>query len=70
MNEYVLLAKNAIETYIEIGKKIEVPKNLPEKFYNCRKGVFVTIYEKRSEKKLRGCIGTFLPRNFFSERFS
>ena len=61
MNEYIKLAKNTIEKYIKIGEKIEAPKNLPEKFYNCRKGVFVTIYEKHSEKKLRGCIGTFLP---------
>ncbi|MCK4591874.1 AmmeMemoRadiSam system protein A [Candidatus Parcubacteria bacterium] len=61
MNEYIKLAKNAIETYIKTGKKIMVPENLPEEFYNCRKGVFVTIYEKYSEKKLRGCIGTFMP---------
>lgn len=61
MNEYVKLAKNTIETYIKTGKKIEVPENLSEKFYNCQKGVFVTIYKKHSEKKLRGCIGTFMP---------
>ena len=61
MDEYVKLAKNVIETYIKTGKKIEVPENLPEEFYDVRKGVFVTIYEKHSEKKLRGCIGTFLP---------
>ncbi len=61
MNEYVRLAKNAIEVYIKIGKRIKVPESLPEEFYNCRKGVFVTIYEEHSEKKLRGCIGTFLP---------
>lgn len=62
MNEYVKLAKNTIETYIKTGKKIEVPKNLPEEFYDVRKGVFVTIYEKSNpEKQLRGCIGTFLP---------
>jgi len=61
MNEYVKLAKNAIEAYIRTGEKIVASKNLPEEFYSCRKGVFVTIYEKHSEKKLRGCIGTFLP---------
>lgn len=61
MNEYVKLAKNTIETYIKTGRKIVIPKNLPEEFYNCQKGVFVTIYEKHSEKKLRGCIGTFMP---------
>ena len=61
MNEYVKLAKNAIEEYIKTGKKIEIPKDLPEDFYSVQKGVFVTIYEKHSDKKLRGCIGTFAP---------
>ena len=61
MNEYVKLAKNAIEKYIKTGKKLEVPKDLSEEFYDVKKGVFVTIYEKYSEKKLRGCIGTFAP---------
>ena len=61
MNEYVKLAKNTIETYVKTGGKIEIPKDLPEEFYNCRKGVFVTIYKINPAKKLRGCIGTFLP---------
>ena len=61
MSEYVKLAKNTIEEYIRTGEKIEIPENLPEEFYSVKKGVFVTIYEKRSEKKLRGCIGTFMP---------
>jgi len=61
MNEYVKLAKNTIETYIKTGEKIVIPKNLPEEFYNCQKGVFVTIHEMHSEKRLRGCIGTFIP---------
>ena len=66
MNEYVKLAKSAIEGYIRTGKKIEVPENLPGEFYGVRKGVFVTIYEKHDnplprKKELRGCIGTFTP---------
>lgn len=64
MNEYIKLARSTIETYIKTGKKIVIPKNLPEEFYNCQKGVFVTIYEKNGNsagKKLRGCIGTFQP---------
>jgi len=61
MNEYVKLAKNTIEKYIKTGKKIGVPKDLPEEFYGVRKGVFVTICEKHSSKKLRGCVGTFIP---------
>lgn len=56
------LAKNAIETHIRTGKIIEVPKGLPEEFYNVQKGVFVTIYTKKDNgKELRGCIGTFRP---------
>ena len=61
MNEYVKLAKNAIEEYIKAGEKLEIPKDLPVEFYDIKKGVFVTIYEKHSERKLRGCIGTFAP---------
>ncbi len=61
MNEYTKLAKNTIETYVKTGRKIEVPKDLPEEFYNGQKGVFVTIYEINHKKKLRGCIGTFIP---------
>ncbi len=62
MDEYIKLAKKTIETYIKTGKKIGVPSDLPEDFYNCQKGAFVTIYTKSNPKKeLRGCIGTFLP---------
>jgi len=62
MDEYASLAKNTIETYIRTGKIIDVPKGLPDEFYSSRKGVFVTIYAKKSSgKELRGCIGTFLP---------
>jgi len=62
MNEYIKLAKNTIETYIKTGRKIVVPKDLPEEFYGERKGIFVTIYAKSNPgKQLRGCIGTFLP---------
>ncbi len=62
MDECVKLAKNAAETYVKTGKTIDVPKDLPDEFYSSRKGVFVTIYEKKgSHKDLRGCIGTFLP---------
>jgi len=70
MDEYVKLAKSAIETYVKTGEKMEPPKDLPEKFYNDRKGVFVTIYAKnnnylsnlpKDKKVLRGCVGTFAP---------
>ncbi|MDF1498266.1 MAG: AmmeMemoRadiSam system protein A [Patescibacteria group bacterium] len=58
MNEYVKLAKTSIENYIKTGKIIQIPKNLPENFYNEKRGIFVTIYKTNPEKKLRGCIGT------------
>lgn len=62
MDEYVKLAKNAIETFIKTGKKINVLKGLPDDFYSSQKGVFVTIYKKKGpDKELRGCIGTFIP---------
>jgi uncharacterized protein (TIGR00296 family) len=58
MNPYINLAKQSIENYIKTSKIIELPKDLPEKFYNRKAGVFVTI---KKENELRGCIGTFLP---------
>jgi AmmeMemoRadiSam system protein A len=58
MDEYVNLAKQAIEEFIKNKKVISVPENLPSEFYSRRAGVFVTI---RNGKDLRGCIGTFLP---------
>lgn len=57
MNPYTLLAKSAVENYINEGKIIETPEDLPEEFLKRRSGTFVTI-EKNGE--LRGCIGTYL----------
>jgi len=58
MNPLVLLAKLAVENYIEDKKTILVPDNFPKEFLARRAGVFVTI-EKNGN--LRGCIGTYLP---------
>jgi AmmeMemoRadiSam system protein A len=58
MNIYVQLARSAIEKYIETGKIISVPENLPGEFYKKNGGVFVTI---RKRDELRGCVGTYLP---------
>jgi len=55
MNPYVLLAKEAVESYIRDRKIIEPPKDLSTER---KAGVFVTI-EKGG--RLRGCIGTYLP---------
>jgi len=64
MDKYTQLARNAVEAYIKDSVRIKVPDNLPGVFYSDKKGVFVTIYTKLGQdmkKKLRGCVGTFLP---------
>ncbi len=58
MNQYISLAKQTVETYLTERKIIEPPTNLPKEFFEKRAGVFVTIEQ---DKKLRGCIGTYLP---------
>jgi AmmeMemoRadiSam system protein A len=58
MDTYINLAKQSIENYIKTGAIIELPKDLPNEFYDRRAGVFVTI---KKSGELRGCIGTFLP---------
>ena len=59
MDQYVKLAKDAVETYIKTGAAISPPDNLPKKMVTNRAGVFVSIHKK--DGSLRGCIGTFLP---------
>jgi len=58
MHQLVLLAKNAVETYIKEGKTISIPLDFPREFCQRKAGTFVTI-EKNGQ--LRGCIGTYLP---------
>ncbi len=58
MNQYVSIAKSAVETYIKEKKVIEPSEILPKELFEKRAGVFVTIEQ---DKKLRGCIGTYLP---------
>ncbi|MGB9743254.1 MAG: AmmeMemoRadiSam system protein A [Minisyncoccales bacterium] len=58
MNNYVSLAKLAVETFIKENKIIAPPRNLPKEFFEQKAGTFVTI-EKNGE--LKGCIGTYLP---------
>lgn len=57
-NPYILLAKSAIETYINKKRIIEVPNDLPKEMMEKKSGTFITI-EKNGN--LRGCIGTYLP---------
>lgn len=58
MNQYVSLAKSAVENFVKYKKIISLPADLPEEFLEKKAGTFVTI-EKNGE--LRGCIGTYLP---------
>lgn len=59
MNQYILLAKLAVETYVKKGQVLKnLPQDLPKEFLERKAGVFVTL-EKQGE--LRGCIGTYLP---------
>lgn len=58
INPYILLAKSAIETYINKKRIIEVPNGLPEEMTSKKAGTFVTI---KKNGNLRGCIGTYLP---------
>jgi len=53
-----LLAKQAIENYVEKGEIISLPEDLPEEFLTRKAGTFVTIMKNN---ELRGCIGTYLP---------
>ncbi|NVM03147.1 MAG: TIGR00296 family protein [Candidatus Helarchaeota archaeon] len=59
----VKLARKNIESYIKVGKKIEIPKDISEKLKE-KAGVFVTLRKLKEpgpEKELRGCIGYPLP---------
>ena len=56
-DEYVLLAKNTIEKYINDGQ-IYHPIDVPAEMKQTKAGAFVSIHKNGN---LRGCIGTFLP---------
>lgn len=56
-DEYVRLARHAIETIVTTGKLPERPATLPSEMSE-RAGVFVSL---KKDGELRGCIGTFEP---------
>ena len=58
MDSYTKLAKQTVETYIKDGKTIKPPEDLPKEMFLKKAGVFVSL---KKDKKLRGCIGTFVP---------
>ena len=55
----IRLARSAIEECLKNGTKIK-PDNLPPVFRE-KRGVFVTLNEKKDTKQLRGCIGRPYP---------
>ena len=53
-----LLARAAVESYVNTGEMIKTPDNIPEEFKK-QSGVFVSI---KKGTDLRGCIGTIEPQ--------
>lgn len=56
-DDYVRLARHAIETIVRTGKNAELPQGLSSEMA-ARAGVFVSL---KKDGELRGCIGTFAP---------
>ena len=54
-DDYVRLARLAVETYVLTGKTALLPENLPRELLHRRAGVFVSLH---LDGELRGCIGT------------
>lgn len=57
-DEYVRLARQALENYVINHKRIEKPKDISEELLDKSAGVFVSL---ELDKSLRGCIGTISP---------
>ena len=55
---YVRLARLSLETYVNTGRRAELPADLPDEMTGARAGVFVSIHQGG---RLRGCIGTISP---------
>ena len=57
-DEYVRLAREAVETYVLKREVLDIPAGLPEEMLSKQAGTFVSIHE---HGELRGCIGTIGP---------
>ena len=57
-DEYVKLARKAVEELVLNDKKYEITEDLPDEMVNRKAGVFITI---KTGKQLRGCVGTLTP---------
>ena len=55
---YIALAKSSLKIYLETGKMMKVPENLPSDMLTRRAGTFVSLHKFG---QLRGCIGTISP---------
>lgn len=58
-DDFVRLARRAVESYVAIGFRIEPPDDLPPEMLEERAGVFVSLHR---HGLLRGCIGTIQPK--------
>ena len=64
-DEYVRLAREAVEAYVLRREVLKVPAGLPGEMLSDQAGAFVSIHE---HGELRGCIGTISPtRNCIAE---
>lgn len=57
-DEYVKLAREAVEAYVLRREVLKAPSWLPDEMLSVRAGTFVSIHE---HGELRGCIGTIAP---------
>jgi uncharacterized protein (TIGR00296 family) len=63
----IKLARDTVETFLDIGQTLKPPKDTVQKLYE-KCGVFVTINRlKGEEKMLRGCIGYPYPTSSLVE---
>lgn len=57
-DDYVKLARESLEYYVNNHHELEIPKDLPKALLKDKAGVFVSLH---IDNKLRGCIGTIYP---------
>lgn len=58
MDEYVKLAKYAVENYVKTRRMAKLYDNIPDELLSQQAGVFVSL---KKNGNLRGCIGTIGP---------
>ena len=57
-DQYVKLARSALEAYVADKKTLKIPEGLPKEILEGKAGTFVSI---KKHGQLRGCIGTTSP---------